>query len=96
MPATQTERAEKSERLEARITPEQKQTIERAASLRGTSVTNFVVQAVQQAAKETIREQEVLVLRGEASRVFVNALLNAPAPNAALRAAARRHLSARS
>jgi uncharacterized protein (DUF1778 family) len=80
------------ERLEARITRGQKRIIERAASLRGTSVTDFVLLAVQQAATETIRDFEMLSLGREASRVFVDALLNPPAPNAALRAAAKRHL----
>jgi uncharacterized protein (DUF1778 family) len=93
MPATQ---AKKTERLETRVTPQQKQIIERAAILLGTSTTNFVLMAVQQAASETIRNSETLALRGEASKVFVDALLNPPAPNAALHAAAKRHLSARS
>jgi len=90
MPAV---RMKKIERLEARITRAQKRIIERAASLRGTSVTDFVLLAVQQAATETIRDFEMLSLGSEASRVFVDALLNPPAPNAALRAAAKRHLS---
>ena len=93
MPATQ---AKKIERLEARATSQQKQIIERAANLRGTSTTDFVLMAAQQAAMETIRDFESLKLRGEASKVFVDALLNPPAPNAALRTAAARHLSARS
>ena len=93
MPTTQ---AKKIERLEARATSQQKQIIERAANLRGTSTTDFVLMAAQQAAMETIRDFEALTLRGEASKVFVDALLNPPAPNAALRTAAARHLSARS
>ena len=81
----------KVERLEARITPQQKRMIARAATLRGTTVTNFLVESAQQAALETIRDFEALSLRDEASRVFVGALLNPPKPNAALRAAARRY-----
>lgn len=96
MTLAQTKKTAKSERLETRVTPEQKRTIERAANLRGTSVTNFVLQAIQHAADETIQLHEAVVLRGEAGRVFVDALLNPPAPNAALRAAAKRHLRARS
>ena len=59
----------------------------------GASITDFVVLAAQQAAVETIRDFESLTLSSEASRAFVDALLNPPAPNAALRAAAQRHLS---
>lgn len=83
--------AEKVERLEARLTRDQKQTIERAAALSGTSVTNFVVASAQAAAMETIKNSQILTLRGKASKVFVNALLNPPAPNAAAKAAWRRY-----
>lgn len=85
----------KTARLEARATMQQKDIIERAAKLRGTSVTDFVVLAAQKEAIETIRDFQTLNLSREASRVFVDALLNPPAPNAALRAAAHRHLSVR-
>ena len=78
-------------RLEARTTPEQKRIIERAASLRGTTVTEFVLASAQRAAAETIKDFEMLNLRGKACEVFVDALLNPPAPNAALRAALRRY-----
>ena len=81
----------KLERLEARVTREQKRMIERAAELRGTSVTEFVVLSAQQAATKTIKDFETLSLRGEARKVFVNALLNPPAPNTAAKAAARRY-----
>lgn len=83
-------RARKHQRLEARITPDQKQLIERAAQLRGTTVTEFVVASAQQAATDTIREFEVLTLRDRAREVFVNAILNPPVPNEAARAAALR------
>lgn len=81
----------KVERLEARVTPEQKRIIERAAKLRGTSLTNFVLVSAQQAATETIKDSEMLSLRDEAREVFVNALLNPPGPNAAAKGAARRY-----
>jgi uncharacterized protein (DUF1778 family) len=84
-------RAQKQERLEARVTPEQKRLLERAAELRGTTLTEFVVASAQQAARDTIQDFEVLTLRDEARKVFVNAVLNPPAPNAAARAAAQRY-----
>ncbi len=85
-------RPSKVERLEARITREQKRIIERAAGLRGTSVTDFVVVSAQQAATDTIREFELMSLHGEARDVFVNALLNPSAPKATARRAAKRYL----
>ena len=81
----------KGERLEARLTRTQKQIISRAAELRGTTVTDFVVASAHQAAAETIKDFEMLSLRGEAREVFVSALLHPPAPNAAAKAAARRY-----
>jgi len=84
-------RTRKEQRLEARVTPEQKRLIERAAELRGTTVTEFVVASAQQAAADTIKEFEVLTLRDEDRKIFVDAILNPPAPNQAARAAARRY-----
>ena len=73
----------KLERLEARVTREQKQIIARAAELRGTSVTEFVIASAQQAAANTIKDHETMSLQGEARETFVKALLNPPAPNTA-------------
>ena len=84
-------RGRKQERLEARITPDQKRLIERAAKLRGTTLTEFVVASAQQAAADTIKDFEVLTLRGESRKVFVDSLLNPPPPNEAARAAAGRY-----
>ena len=81
----------RAERVEIRMTPAQKENIERAATLRGTSVTDFILNEVQPAATATIREYELLELRNEDRRVFVEALLNPPEPNEALKAAAARH-----
>jgi len=82
---------QRTERLEVRTTSAQKRLIERAAELRGTSVTDFIVSNIQAAAAETIKEFESLSLREEAREVFVKALLNPPEPNEALLAAAARH-----
>jgi uncharacterized protein (DUF1778 family) len=81
----------KPERLEARLARGQKRLIERAAQIRGTSVTDFVLASAQQAAMETIEDFQTLRLRDEACEVFVNTLLNPPPPNVPARAAARRY-----
>ena len=78
---------QKTHRSEARITLNQKRLIERAARLRGTSVTDFVIGTVQKAAAEAIKEHEVIELRGEARDVFVKAMLNPPPATKAARAA---------
>jgi len=84
-------RSLKDERLEARVTRKQKKLIAQAAALRGTSVTEFVVASAQEAATEVIKDYRLLSLHGEAGEVFVNAVLNPPAPNEAARKAARRY-----
>jgi uncharacterized protein (DUF1778 family) len=85
------EREAKKERLEARLTPEQKKHIEHAARIKGTSVSDFVVLSADAAAVRAIREQEILTLNEQAREVFANALLNPPAPSQRLVAAARRY-----
>lgn len=84
-------RSLKADRLEARVTAEQKQLIARAAALRGSSVTEFIVASAREATAETIKDFEILTLNDEARDAFVNAVLRPPAPNAAARKAARRY-----
>jgi uncharacterized protein (DUF1778 family) len=79
---------QKQERLEARVTHEQKEVLQQAAALEGTSLTDFIVRSAQRAAEQAIRDHSLLVLTSRESKSFVEALLDAPAPNAALRSAA--------
>jgi uncharacterized protein (DUF1778 family) len=79
------------ERVEIRATSEQKRLLERAAEIRGTTLTGFILNQAQEAATATIQEFELLELRNEDRRLFVETLLNPPKPNSALRAAAARH-----
>lgn len=88
MPQLQTARAA---RLEARISPALKRRLEYAASLRGASLTEFVVQSAQEAATRAIRENEVLTLSEEARVAFAKFLLNPPRPNRKALAAAKRY-----
>lgn len=80
----------RAERLDARVTREEKEMIETAASLSGTSASDFIRMATRQAALNTIREHEVLTLNEQAKRVFVEALLKPPKPTEKAIAAARR------
>src|ERR1035441_4140622 len=88
MPQTQPTRAA---RLEARISPDLKRRLEYAASLRGATLTEFVVQSAQEAATRTIRENEVLTLSERARVAFAELLLNPPRPNRKAIAAAKRY-----
>jgi uncharacterized protein (DUF1778 family) len=86
---------QRSERVEARVTPEQKKLLERAAALEGRSLTDFVLASAQAAAADTIARHELLKLTPTDQNVFVAALLKPPAPNKALRGAAARYRAAR-
>lgn len=83
----------KAERLEARISREQKQLFQRAATLTGRSLTEFVVSSLQEAATRTIQEQELITLSRDDQQIFVRALLSPPAPNQKLRRAAQAYKS---
>lgn len=90
MPAS----SSKQDRLEARLTPEQKELLQQAAAIEGTSLTDFVVRSAQRAAEQTVRGHAVLALTARESQAFVAALLEPSAPNAALRAAAEHYKQA--
>jgi len=80
------------ERLEARVSREAKTLCQKAASIQGLTLTDFVVNSAVEAAKRTVRENEFLELSYQDRVAFVEALLKAPAsPNAQLRKAAKRH-----
>ena len=76
-------------RLGLRLTPDEKQIIDRAATLGGTSTADYVRSTMLAASKEAVREHDVVELTAEGSRVFVEALLDPPEPNEDLRALAR-------
>lgn len=83
------QRGLRTARLEARITPEQKAIIERAAAYEGRSVSDFVVHSVQESAMSVLREHETVRLNRQQSEALIRSLLDAPEPNAALREAAQ-------
>jgi uncharacterized protein (DUF1778 family) len=81
----------KRERLEARVSTEQKELLQHAADLQGRTLSDFVVESAQRAAEEVIRAHSVVMLSARDSRAFVEALLEPPMPNGALRTAAARY-----
>ncbi|CAM5554686.1 hypothetical protein ATER59S_04566 [Aquamicrobium terrae] len=81
----------RGERLETRVTAEQKKLIERAAALQGRTVTDFVLTSVQDAARRAIEEHSQLALSLRDSEAFVDALLNPKPVNDRLRETVRRY-----
>ncbi len=84
-------KAEKTERLEARVNHQQKALLQRAADLSGRSLTDFILSASQKAANKVLREYEVITLTAKQSEQFVHALMNPPTPNLALQKATKCH-----
>jgi len=84
----------RSERLETRVTAEQKRLIEQAAALQGRTLTDFVLTSAQEAARRTIDDHGRLELSLRDSEAFVEALLNPKPVNARLRETVRRYRQA--
>lgn len=74
----------KTERLDLRLTAEQKATIEQAASLEGTTAAGFTVAAVMERASEAIYRAKSLSLSGQAWDEFVSILDSRPEVPAAI------------
>ena len=83
--------AMRTERTEARLLPEQKQRIERAARIKGVSISDFIVQNADEAAIRTIQQHETWTLDLRDRELFIDALLNPPEPGAHLRQAVKRY-----
>jgi uncharacterized protein (DUF1778 family) len=86
----------RAQRLETRVTAEQKTLIEHAAALQGRTVTDFVLTSVQDAARRTIEEHQQVELSVRDSEAFVDALLNPKPVNDRLRETIRRYREATS
>lgn len=82
----------RGERLEARVTPEQKALFQRAAQLQGRTLTDFLIASVHEAALRTIEDMQTVRLSAEESLALAEALLHPREPTVELQAAARRYI----
>jgi uncharacterized protein (DUF1778 family) len=83
--------APKQARIEARISPKQKRLFERVAAIEGVTLTDFVISSMQRAATSAVEEYTMIELSERNQRTFVEALMNPPEPNEALREAAKEY-----
>jgi len=81
----------KTERLNARVTPQTKAVLERASTLEGRSVTDFVVAKAVEAAVRSIADHELIVLNEQERGAFFTALLSSHKPSTRARNAAKRY-----
>lgn len=70
-----------NKRMNLRVLPEQKATLMRAAALRNTDLTNFVLQLALREAKAVIEESERVTLSERDTRLWLDLLDNPPKPN---------------
>ena len=72
----------KTARFDTRLTKEQKDFFERAAVLGGfRSLTDFVIVALQEKAKEIVTERERTIASQKDSEIFFDAVINPKSPN---------------
>ncbi len=74
-------------RLEARISTSLHSMLKRAAQLQGRTMTDFVIDAVQTAARSTIEKADLVSLTLADQEAFAQALLSPPKPKPALKRA---------
>ena len=79
-----------AERLEARVTAEDKQLLQEAAAAKGLTLTAFLTSSAREAAIKVLREQHVIELSRKDQRAFADAMLSPDGPNRRLRAIAKR------
>lgn len=78
-------------RLEARLPVHVHAMLKRAAEIQGRTLTDFVVQASSEAARQTIENNDIIRLSLDDQRLFADSILNPPEPNAALCRAFEKH-----
>ncbi|MGV8841070.1 MAG: type II toxin-antitoxin system TacA family antitoxin [Bauldia sp.] len=81
----------RSTRIEARIAPDALAIVRRAAEIQGRSLSDFVVAAAQREAERTVEAAQIIRLSIADQEALARAILEPPAPNAALRRAMHAH-----
>ncbi|KGK43275.1 hypothetical protein LH51_01180 [Nitrincola sp. A-D6] len=81
----------KQDRINLRLKPSAKKTLERAASFEGKTVSNFILTSALAHAEKTIHEHEVMNLNSLDSEAFFDALVKPVRFNKKLAAAFEEH-----
>lgn len=80
----------KKDRIELRISEEHKQIIEKAASLKGLSLSSYVLSQILDVARAEIASQEKITLSNRDRDLFISLLENPPEPSESLKLAVKR------
>lgn len=78
-------------RLEARVSSDQKDFFQHAATLTGRTLSELVIDSTQEAAAKIVQEHEVIRLSREEQIAFVTTLLTPSEPGERLKKAAQRY-----
>ncbi len=78
-------------RLEARIPVQVYDQMQRAARLRGMTLTGYLIATAGEDARRTVEDAEIVRMAREDQIRFAQALIDPPKPNDRLRRAAMRH-----
>lgn len=74
----------RSDQLRLNMTPEFRSLLECAAALQGRSVNEFAAETLSRAAHAVVQNGDVIQLSKAAQEALAQALINPPAPNAAM------------
>lgn len=80
------------ERITARVSSAIAETLNEAADLAGTTISNFVVQAALKEAQRVIDREKTIYISKNDAAMLLNLLDSPPAPNAALTKAFKRFM----
>jgi len=76
------------DRIDVRISKEQKEFVKYASELRGfKSLSEFVVYCINTEANKIVKDNNLIVKTIEDKKIFLNAIFNPPSPNEKLRKA---------
>lgn len=78
-------------RLEARIPAQVYDQMQRAARLRGMTLTGYLIATAGEDARRTVEDAEIMRLAREDQMRFAAALIDPPEPNERMARAAKRH-----
>ncbi len=91
MPKRQLETETETARLEARVPVQIYDQMQRAARLRGMTLTGYLIATAGEDAKRVVEDADIMRLAREDQIRFAHTLLDPPKPNARLVRAAKRH-----
>ncbi len=75
----------KSSRIEIRTNPEIKRLIEKAAAIKGETISSYILKQSLHSARRDIEQMETIIIENKDRDMFYLLLTNPPAPNKALK-----------